>query len=237
MTKTDVTPVIAAGYSRLETETLARQWTKAMWNGSLWKQVRWLGVPVLQWPTDLVLMQELISNQRPTTIVETGLYLGGTSVFYASMLELLGIRGRVISVDIQIHPEARKNIDASAFRERITLIEGDSKSASVHAEIQRHLNGEEKVLVTLDSDHSYAHTLGELRAFARYVPAGGYMVLFDTICQDLANVPNGDPGWVTDSPMRALEEFLAEDPRFESDPQWEKFLVTFAPRGFLRRKT
>jgi cephalosporin hydroxylase len=194
-------------------------------------------VPVLQWPTDLLVMQELVTAQRPTAIVETGLYLGGTSIFYASILELLGIKGRVISVDIQIHPEARKNIEASAFRERITLIEGDSKSETVHAEIERLLKGEEKVLVALDSDHSYAHTLGELRAFARYVPVGGYMVLFDTICQDLADVPNGDPGWVNDSPMRALEEFLAEDTRFESDPQWEKFLVTFAPRGFLRRKS
>jgi cephalosporin hydroxylase len=178
--KTEATPVISTGYTRQQTETLARQWTKAMWNSSLWKQVRWLGVPVLQWPTDLLVMQELIAAQRPTAIVETGLYLGGTSIFYASILELLGIKGRVISVDIQIHPEARKNIEASAFRERIRLIEGDSKSETVHAEIARLLKGEEKVLVALDSDHSYAHTLGELRAFARYVPAGGYMVLFDT---------------------------------------------------------
>jgi cephalosporin hydroxylase len=234
--KTGVTPLVQAGYSPQEVESLARQWTKAMWNSSLWKQVRWLGVPVLQWPTDLLVMQELVATQRPTAIVETGLYLGGTSIFYASILELLGIAGRVISVDIEIHPEARKNIEASAFRERITLIEGDSKSETVHAEIQRLLKGEEKVLVALDSDHSYAHTLGELRAFARYVPVGGYLVLFDTICRDLADVPNGDPAWVNDSPMRSLEEFLAEDVRFESDPQWEKFLVTFAPRGFLRRK-
>src|SRR5450756_667756 len=98
--KTEATPVISTGYTRQETETLARQWTKAMWNSSLWKQVRWLGVPVLQWPTDLLVMQELIAAQRPTAIVETGLYLGGTSIFYASILELLGIRGRVISVDI-----------------------------------------------------------------------------------------------------------------------------------------
>lgn len=236
-TKTEAVPVIPAGYSRQETEALARQWTKAMWNESLWKQTRWLGVPVLQWPTDLLVMQDLIAAQRPRVIVETGLYLGGTSIFYASMLDLLKIDGRVISIDIQIHPEARKHIEASAYRERITLIEGDSKSETVHAQIQRLLGGEEKVLVTLDSDHSYQHTLGELRAFRRYVPAGGYMVLFDTICQDLADVPHGDPAWVRDSPMRALEEFLAEDARFESDPQWEKFLVTFAPRGFLRRKS
>ncbi len=233
----DTPPASGLGYAPRETADLARQWTKAMWNGSLWKQVQWLGVPVLQWPTDLILMQELIAKLRPNVIVETGLYLGGTSVFYASILELLGIEGRVISIDIQIHPEARKNIDASRFRNRIHLLEGDSKSEAVHAELQGLLGGEANVLVCLDSDHSYAHTLGELRAFSRYVPVGGYLVLFDTICRDLADTPNGDPAWIKDSPMTALEEFLGENRNFESDPAWEKFLVTFAPRGFLVRKS
>jgi cephalosporin hydroxylase len=223
------------GYSAEDTAALARQWTKNMWNSSLWKQVHWLGVPVLQWPTDLILMQELIATLRPNCIIETGLYLGGTSVFYASILKLLGIPGRVISVDIQVHPQARQNVEASAYRDRIDLIEGDSKSEAVHRELQRQLAGEKNVLVSLDSDHSYAHTLGELRAFSRYVPVGGYMVLFDTICRDLADTPNGDPAWTMDSPMTALEEFLAENQNFQTDPAWEKFQVTFAPRGFLKR--
>ena len=224
-------------YSPEHTAELARRWTKAMWNSSLWKQVRWLGVPVLQWPTDLIMMQELIAKVRPNCIVETGMYLGGTAVFYASLLKLLGIDGRVISIDLQIHPEARKNIGSSAFSDRIHLIEGDSKSEPVHQEL-RHLLGEEKnVLVCLDSDHSYAHTLGELRAFSCYVPVGGYMVLFDTICRELADTPNGDPSWAQDNPMTALEEFLAENKQFATDPQWEKLLVTFAPKGFLMRKS
>src|SRR3972149_6263654 len=118
--------------------TLARQWTKAMWNSELWKQVCWLGVPVLQWPTDLILMQELMAKLRPRCVVETGLYLGGTAIYYASLLQLLGvggtgvflggtaiyypsllqllgIEGRVISIDIRIDPAARANIEASPF--------------------------------------------------------------------------------------------------------------------------
>lgn len=228
-------PAAQPGYSSRETAELARQWTKAMWNSELWKQVHWLGVPVLQWPTDLILMQELIAKLRPNCIVETGLYLGGTAVFYASILQLLGIPGRVISIDIQIHPDARKNIDNSAYRNRIHLIEGDSKSDAVHQEVRRLLDGEKNVLVCLDSDHTYAHTLGELRAFCGYVPAGGYMVLFDTVCRELADTPNGDPSWTHDSPMTALEEFLAENRNFQSDPAWEKYLVTFAPKGFLQK--
>ena len=223
-------------YSLQETADLARRWTKAMWNGELWKQVHWLGVPVLQWPTDLIVMQELIVKLRPNYIVETGLYLGGTAIYYASILQLLGIDGRVISIDIQINPEARRNVETSAFAKRIHLIEGNSKSDAVHEEVRRMLGGEPNVLVTLDSDHTYAHTLAELRRFAGYVPVGGYLVLFDTICRELADTPKGDPSWTNDSPMTALEEFLRENPAFESDPAWGKLLVTFAPNGFLVRK-
>ena len=219
-----------------QTRDLALRWTKAMWNDSLWKQVQWLGVPVWQWPTDLVILQELIAKLRPRVIVETGVALGGTAVFYASILELLGIDGRVISIDIRIDPAARKNVAAFPFSRRIRLLEGDSKSDAVHSEVQKELAGESNVLVCLDSDHSYAHTLAELRLFSRYVPVGGYLVLFDTICQQLAEVPNGEPSWSHDSPMAALKEFLAENPGFASDPYYEKYLVSFAPQGFLVRR-
>jgi cephalosporin hydroxylase len=178
-----------------------------------------------------------MTRLRPRFVVETGLHHGGTAVFYASILRLLGIDGRVVSVDIQIAPEARKNIENSAFCSQITLIEGDSKSDSVHQQIETLLQGEPNVLVCLDSDHSYAHTLAELRRFSRYVPVGGYLVLFDTICEDLADTPNGDPAWVEDSPMAALRTFLAEAPNFVTDPSWSKFMVTFAPQGFLLRRS
>ena len=222
-------------YSSEVTQRLALQWTKSMWNALLWKQVTWLGVPVQQWPTDLILMQELITRLRPRRIVETGVYLGGTAVFYASLLHLLQIDGRVISIDIEIHPEARRNVGGSGFGDRVRLIEGDSKSEIVHRELHAELSGETNVLVCLDSDHSYAHTLGELRAFARYIPVGGYMVMFDTICEALADTPLGSPSWVTDNPLRAVREFVQEDSRFEIDPGYGKYLVTFSPSGFLRR--
>ena len=230
-------PPATPGSPSDEISQLARRWTKAMWNAGLWREVSWLGVPVLQWPTDLLLLQELMTRLRPRFVVETGLLNGGTAVFYASILRLLGIDGRVISIDIRITPEARKNVTSSAFRDRINLIEGDSKSDAVHQQIETLLQGEPNVLVCLDSDHSYAHTLAELRRFSRYVPVGGYLVLFDTICEDLADTPNGDASWVEDSPMAALRQFLTESPNFVSDPAWGKFLVTFAPSGFVLRQS
>src|SRR3972149_2051726 len=171
-------PRTAPAHPSEATAQLARQWTKAMWNSELWKQVSWLGVPVLQWPTDLTLMREVLARVRPRRVVETGLYLGGTAIFYASILQVLGIDGRVVSNDIRVDPVARKNIEACPFRDRIDLIEGDSKSDAVHQQLQTLLGGETNVLVCLDSDHSYAHTLAELRMVSRYVPVGGYLVLF-----------------------------------------------------------
>ncbi|MBI3934336.1 MAG: class I SAM-dependent methyltransferase [Acidobacteria bacterium] len=233
--KDQAIPPLPLCYSPEEMQRLARQWTKSMWNAELWKQVRWLGVPVLQWPTDLILMQELVAEIRPKVIVETGLYLGGTAIYYASLLQLLGIEGQVISIDIQIQPEARSNIDGSPYRDRIRIIEGDSKSDAVQEQLRQLLGDESNVLVCLDSDHSYAHTLGELRTFSRYIPVGSYLVLFDTICEDLADTPNGDPAWQQDSPMAALRQFLAENHGFSSDPRFGKYLVSFAPQGFLKR--
>lgn len=220
-----------------EASRLARQWTRTLWNAGLWRQVSWLGVPVLQWPTDLLLLQELMTRLRPRFVLETGLHLGGTAIFYASILRLLGIDGRVVSVDVSVSPEARKNLDDSAFRDQITVIEGDSKSEAVHRRIETLLQGEPNVLVCLDSDHARAHALAELRLFSRYVPVGGYLVLLDTICEDLADTPNGDASWAQDSPMAALRTFLQESPNFVSDPACGKFLVSFAPQGFLLRRS
>ena len=206
-------------YSREATERLARQWTKTMWNSTIWKGVRWMGAPIQQWPTDLVILQELIHRNRPRVIIEAGVFLGGSSVFYASMLELMKIDGRVISLDIQIHPEARANVGESIYEDRITLIECDSKAPQTHKVLREMIGDEKNVMVCLDSDHSYAHTLGELRAFAPYVPVGGYMIMFDTVCEWLADVPNGDPSWAEDNPMRAVRDFLAAQPA--DGPQFE----------------
>jgi cephalosporin hydroxylase len=210
-----------------------------MWNSAIWKGVRWMGAPIQQWPTDLAILQELMQRNRPRVIIEAGVFLGGSSIFYASMLEMLKIDGRVISLDIQIHPEARANIGECIYEDKITLIECDSKAPETHKVLQQMIGDEDNIMVCLDSDHSYSHTLAELRAFARYIPVGGYLIMFDTVCEWLADVPHGDPAWADDNPMRAVRDFLAtqpsEGPQFEIDKDCEKLLVTFCPNGYLRR--
>jgi cephalosporin hydroxylase len=226
---------VAGGVDDATLRELARQWTRGAWQRNLWQGNTWLGFPILQWPTDMMVVQEIIFQQRPRIIVETGTHRGGSTVYYASLLRLIG-DGRVVSVDVEIPDAVRAAIAASPLADRIVLVQGDSKAPEVVARVRDVAAGESNVLVVLDSDHSRAHVLAELRAYCDLAPVGGYLIAMDTICSDLWDLPNGVRAWQDDNALRAVEDFLREHPEFEVDRSCEKFLVTFSPGGFLRRR-
>jgi len=213
---------------------LARQWTRAAWQRGLYVGNTWLGFPILQWPTDMMVIQEIIFEQRPRVMIETGTHRGGSTIYYASLLRLLG-GGRVVSVDIEIPDQVQQAVTGSPFADMITLVRGDSKAPEVVSRVRQLVGDEKNVVVVLDSDHGRGHVLAELRAYCAFVPVGGYLVAMDTICHDLWDLPNGAPQWRDDNPLRAVEDFLREHPEFEADRSREKFLVTYAPGGFLKR--
>ena len=214
---------------------LAREWTRWAWERQLDQGHRWLGFPIYQWPTDLMVLQEIICERRPRVIVETGTWQGGSAVFFASLLKLLG-GGSVISVDVEHPEEVRQALATSPFGDQITLITGDSVSHENVRRVRELVGGEPNTLVVLDSLHTYDHVLAELRAYCDFVPAGGYLIVLDTICYDLWDLPRATPRWRSDNALRSVETFLAEHPEFEVDQSRERYLVTAAPRGFLRRK-
>ena len=214
---------------------LAREWTRWAWERRLDEGHAWLGFPIYQWPTDLMVLQEVIFDQRPRVVVETGTWQGGSAIFYASLLKLLG-GGRVISVDIEHPATVRDAVATSPFSYQISLITGDSVSAEIIARVQELVGDEQNVLVVLDSLHTYEHVLKELKAYSEFVPPSGNLVVLDTICYDLWDLPRATPRWRTDNALRAVETFLSEHPEFEVDQSRERYLFTAAPRGFLRRK-
>jgi cephalosporin hydroxylase len=222
-------------YSAEGFELLSRLWVRSGWQQRLSYRLTWMGIPIIQLPEDLLMMQELIYKMRPQVIVETGTAHGGTAIFYASMLALLG-QGRVISVDVEIRHYNRLAIHAHPLSERITLIEGSSVSDAVVADVRQMIRPREVVLVALDSNHSYAHVRAELEAYAPLVTPGSYLVVFDGIMDSVADAPNGRPEWTTDNPGRAVEDFLSHHPEFEIDRYYNRLLVTYCPAGFLRRK-
>lgn len=203
----------------------------------------WLGRPIIQYPQDIVAMQELIWAVQPDLIVETGIAHGGSLILYASLLELNTAGGgpqgaRVIGVDIDIRAHNRAAIEAHPMSRRITMIEGSSLDPAVVARVAEAARGQGRVLVCLDSNHTHAHVLAELEAYAPFTSVGSYCVVFDTIIEDLPAEMFPDRPWGPgDNPRTAVREYLGSHPEFEVDRRMEdKLLVTVAPGGFLHRR-
>lgn len=195
----------------------------------------WMGLPIIQFPQDIVAMQELIWRIRPDLIVETGIARGGSLVFYASMLELLGA-GEVLGIDIDIRAENRAAIEAHAMAPRIRMIEGSSTDAAVVRQVRAAAADKERVLVVLDANHTHAHVLAELELYSPLVRPGSYVVVFDTIVEDLPPDFFPDRPWGPgDNPATAVRDFLAGNDRFVADAELDaKLLISVAPGGYLR---
>jgi cephalosporin hydroxylase len=195
----------------------------------------WLGVPVIQFPQDLIALQQIIWDARPDLIVETGVAHGGGSIFFASMLELLGADGRVIAIDVDIRPRNRRAIESHPLSPRIELLEGSSTDPAIVRRVHDRAR-DKRVLLVLDSNHTHAHVLAELRAYAPLVRRGSYAVVLDTIIERMTPEEIGERPWAPgNSPMSAVREFLVESERFEIDRRLEDtLLITVAPGGYLR---
>ena len=196
----------------------------------------WMGRPIIQYPQDIVAMQEIIWDVQPDLIIETGIAHGGSLVFYASMLEMLGGDGRVIGVDIDVRSHNRSAIEAHPMYQRITIIEGRSTDDDVVQAVHDAARGRKRVLVALDSNHTHEHVLGELHAYSPLVGKGSYIVVFDTVIEDMPEGFFADRPWDKGNNAKtAVHEFLRTNERFETDTDIQsKLLVTVAPDGYLR---
>jgi cephalosporin hydroxylase len=196
----------------------------------------WMGRPVIQFPQDLLAMQEIIWRTQPDLIIETGIAHGGSTVFYASMLQLLGGDRRVVGIDIEIRPHNRAAIESHPMAPRITMIEGSSVDETTVGQVRAIASRYQRVLVALDSNHTEEHVLRELAAYSPLVTPGSYLVVFDTIVEDMPADFFPDRPWsVGNNPKTAVRKFLSENDRFEVDVELErKLLITVAPEGYLR---
>lgn len=220
---------------------LSGLWLRQEWNLLHWQSFSWLGFQIWQLPEDLLRIQEVIAVLQPDVILETGVKRGGSAIFFASLCRLLG-RGRVISIDIEIPPAVRDALAASPLGDLVTLIEGDSVAPPVVAQAKALIGGGDKVLVFLDSDHTQAHVLAELAAYADLVTPGSYVVVTDGVMRSLAHTPGGRPEWVEDNPATAARSFAAARPDFVlerpralfRDDCWLEEL-TYWPDAWLKR--
>lgn len=202
----------------------------------------WMGRPIIQYPQDVLAMQELIWRTQPDLIIETGIAHGGSLIFSAAMLELNAACGgppdaRVLGIDIDIRAHNRAAIEAHPMAKRITMIQGSSVSPGVIEAVQSQAARCNRVLVCLDSNHTHAHVLAELRAYAPLASIGSYCVAFDTVIEDLPEGAFPERPWsVGNNPKTAVLEYLRESDKFEPDSSIDhKLLISVAPGGYLKR--
>jgi cephalosporin hydroxylase len=225
-------------YTKESFRELTDLWLKTGWELRYPYSFSWLGFPILQIPEDMIRMQEQIVRLKPDVIVETGVAHGGSIVFYASLLQLMG-HGEVIGIEKGLR--CREKVMASPVAKRITLVEGDSVSPQIVRQVGAWCAGK-RALVILDSNHSKQHVLAELEAYSPLVSEGMYIVATDGNMRELADVPRGNPDWTWDNPAAAIEAFVDVHPEFVvEEPAWpfnESALderVTYWPNAWLRR--
>jgi cephalosporin hydroxylase len=216
-----------AGGSSRDIRPVATEFNRVYYNSKVWQMTRYLGILTQQFPTDLWMIQEIIAELKPDLIIETGTYRGGSTLFYADVLDRVNERGRIITVDIE--PKIEMASAFETFRNRVKVIRGDSVSPEVVNEIAREA-GQGKVLVTLDSLHTREHVLKEMNIYSKFVTSGSYLIVQDTNINGHPVYPEFGPG-----PMEAVEEFLKNNRDFEVDRSREKFLLTAYPSGFLKK--
>jgi cephalosporin hydroxylase len=215
---------------------LSRAWFEAASRLEYSYHFSWLGRPVIQFPQDVLALQEILWTVRPDLVVETGIARGGSLILSASILELLGGDGRVLGVDIDIREHNRRAIEAHPLARRIDMIEGSSVAPDVVRRVHDAARGRERVLVILDSNHTHEHVLAELEAYAPLVRAGSYLIVYDTVIEEMPEAFSADRPWGPgNSPMTAVRAFRETCDRFVVDRGIEdKLLLTVAPEGYLK---
>ena len=233
-------------------KSLAHDWVFHSMQQKYLYNFDWLGRPIIQYPEDMVAIQELIWKVKPTLVIETGIAHGGSLVLSASMLAMLDYceaveagstldprksRRRVVGIDIDIRSHNRSAIEEHPLSGLITMVEGSSVDRHVIDEVHQLAAGHETVMVFMDSNHTHEHVLGELNAYAHLVTKGSYCVVFDTFVEDMPPKYFPDRPWDKgDSPKTAVREYLKLHSEFEIDKSIDnKLLISVAPDGYLHR--
>lgn len=219
-----------------DVQALSRIWLREIAPYKYAYNFTWMGRPIIQFPQDILAMQEIIWNLKPDLIIETGIAHGGSLIFHASMLELVGEDADVLGIDIDIREHNRIEIENHPMFKRITLMEGSSVDDETAKKVFDFAKNKQRVLVVLDSNHTHEHVLKELEIYSQLVTKDSYLIVFDTLVEDMPDSLSGDRPWGKgNNPKTAVWEFLKNNDRFEIDKKLEsKLLITVAPDGYLK---
>ena len=206
----------------------------------------WMGRPIIQYPQDILMVQELIFKTNPEFIIETGVAHGGSLTLSASMLALLDLREnilprdskrKVIGIDLEIRKHNRIAIENHFLSNYIELIEGSSTDQNVINKINNLCPSSHSTMVFLDSDHTEEHVLRELFLYSKFVTKGSYLIVFDTSIEFFKDINYERKKWsVGNNPRTAISKFLENNNDFEIDKSIDdKLLISVAKEGYLKR--
>ena len=222
-------------YSEEGFDMLSNLWIKVAAEKKLMYENSWLGRPIIQFPSDIVVIQELIWKIKPDVIIETGVAHGGSLVLSASILELIG-KGEVIGIDIDIREHNRIALDQHPLRKRIKLIEGSSISQDVIDQVKSMISEDATVMVMLDSNHSENHVLRELELYSPLVSKESYIIAHDASQAWVWDIPRGKKEWKEDHPLKAIETFTENNHDYVIDHEQTRWGITSSPYGYIQRK-
>ncbi len=214
---------------------LSRDWFDRAFSSEYSYNFSWLGRPIIQFPQDMIAIQEIIWKTKPDLIIETGIAHGGSLIFSASILELIG-KGKVVGIDIDIRKHNRKEIEKHPLKKRIIMLEGSSLDENILKKVKKLVQNKTRILLFLDSFHTHEHVLKELELYSTLVKKGGYIIVFDTMVEFMpkGSFPNR-PWGKGNNPHTAVKEFVKQNKRFKIDKDIEnKLLITSCPDGFLK---
>ena len=215
---------------------LSNQWVAEVSRLRYSYHFTWMGRPVIQFPQDMIAGQEIVWSVKPDLIVETGIGRGGSLIYYASLLQLLGGNGRVLGIDIDIREHNRVEIEKHPMFERIDMIQGSSTDPRIAAQARAAAETVGAVLVVLDSNHTHEHVFEELKLYAPLVTKGSYLIVYDTIIEDLPEDYFPDRPWGPgNNPRTAVNAYLKTTDRFEVDHLIDaKLQITVGRGGYLK---
>lgn len=215
---------------------ISHEWFMSATNHRYSYHFDWLGLPIIQFPQDMVAIQEIMWRVKPDIIIETGIARGGSLIFSASMLHLLNNNGKVIGIDIDIRPHNREAIESHPLSSYITLIEGSSTDRDIVEKVNALIKPSHQVLIILDSNHTHDHVHTELELYSPLVTKDSYLIVMDTVIEHMPENTYLDRPWAKgNNPKTAVHAFLKNNNRFEIDYYiQDKLLLTVAHDGYLK---
>lgn len=213
----------------------SKSWVDNVFDYEYVYHFRWLGRPIIQLPQDMVAIQELIWKIKPDFIIESGIARGGSLIFYASILEMIN-HGKILGIDVDIRKHNRKEIENHLLFKRIIMLEGSSIDKKIVKKVKSIAKGKKKIMVLFDSNHTEAHVLKELEYYSPLVKKGSYLIIFDTMMEDMERHHFRNRPWDHgNNPRTAVWKFLKKNHRFKVDKNIEnKLLITSCPDGYLK---